>query len=334
VEGEEREDGIDFFMDMNRPKIIAVVGATASGKTSLGIELAKRFDGEVVSVDSRQVFKGMDVGTAKPKGEWLDGEIEKGGSIDQLFGARHRFLVEGVVHWGIDLVGPDEDFSAADFKKYAQGRIADITSRGKLPILAGGTGFWLKALIDNLDLASTPSDPKLRAELEAQTLGDLFHEYKQLDPEGAKIIDKENKRRVIRALEVTKLAGKPFSEIKTKGEPEYDVLQLGLEVPREVLYERIDDRVDEMIGMGLVNEVRALREEYGCEIPSMTGIGYRQVCEFLSGEVKLTEAIEEVKKDSRHYAKRQMTWFKRDERIVWVSSGEDVGGLVEKFLEK
>ncbi|MBI4256705.1 tRNA (adenosine(37)-N6)-dimethylallyltransferase MiaA [Candidatus Uhrbacteria bacterium] len=347
-----------------KPKVIAIVGPTASGKTRLGIEIAKRWNGEVISVDSRQVYRGMDIGTAKPEGTWVESEIEKDGSIKQLFGSRKTFLVDGVTHWGIDLVTPDEPFSAADFKAYATEKINEIFVRGRLPILVGGTGFWLKTIIDNLDLTSTPGDPALRAELESRTLGDLFHEYKQLDPEGAELIDKQNKRRVVRALEVTKLTGKPWSEQQTAGEQLYDVLQIGLLLPREELIERIDSRVEEMVARGLVDEVRRFKDTYGCECESMTGIGYRQVCAFLSDitslgavdisgtrseqlcpighncslasfadRTKLNAAIEDVKRDTRAYAKRQMTWFKRDSRIVWVNLGDSTENLIKRFLE-
>jgi tRNA dimethylallyltransferase len=253
-------------------------------------------------------------------------------NIGQLYSGGRPIFVESVAHWGIDLVEPDEPFSAADFKVYAMEKIEEIVSRGRVPILVGGTGFWLKVLIDNLDLTSSPGDPELRAQLELRTLGDLFHEFKQLDPEGAQLIDRQNKRRVVRALEVCKLSGKPWSDQQTVGEPLYDVLQIGLPIPREVLNERIDYRVEKMVARGLVDEVRRLKDQYGCDIESMTGIGYRQICRFLSGEQKLQDAIEEVKKDTRHYAKRQMTWFKRDERIHWIDPGEPMSKIVTSFL--
>ncbi len=160
----------------------------------------------------------------------------------------------------------------------------------------------------------------------------MYHEYKQLDPAGAEIIEKENKRKLVRALEVTKLTGKPFSDQQTKGEGKYDVLQIGIKVDREKLYERINDRVETMVAKGLVDEVRSLNDKYGCGIESMTGIGYRQVCEFLNGESSLKDAIEVIKRDSRHYAKRQMTWFKRDDSIKWIEDSSKVFGLVQKFL--
>ncbi|MDG1949978.1 MAG: tRNA (adenosine(37)-N6)-dimethylallyltransferase MiaA, partial [bacterium] len=317
-----------------KPKIIAVVGPTASGKTSLSIALAKQFNGEVISVDSRQIFAGMDIGTAKAEGEWTESDIEKGGSINQLFGARRQFVVEDVIHWGIDLVNPDVVYSVADFKAYAQAKIDDILQRGRLPILAGGTGFWLKAVIDDLDLSETPANVDLRAELETKTLGDLFARYKHLDPSGAQVIDRKNKRRLVRAIEVSEVTGVPFSEHRSTSNSPYDVLQIGLHVEREVLKERANARVDEMIGRGLVDEVRGLKQRYGCGIESMTGIGYRQICAFLDGETSLKSAIEDVKSDTRKYSKRQMTWFKRDERIEWIHEASDAFPLAQTFLTK
>ncbi len=314
-----------------KPKVIAIVGPTASGKSSLGILVAKEFNGEIISVDSRQVYKGMDVGTAKEDFDRIEDEIEKGGSVEQLFGSRRHFISEGVEHSGIDLINPDQNYSAAEFKEYAENKINEIIKRGKVPVLVGGTGFWLKAILENFDLANTPADSNLRAELESQKLGDLYHEYKQLDPVGADLIEKKNKRKLVRALEVTKLTGKPFSDQQTKGESKYDVLQIGIRVDREKLYDRINDRVDEMIAKGLVDEVRGLKEKYGCEVESMTGIGYRQICEFLNGEESLKDAIETIKRDTRHYAKRQMTWFKRDDSIKWIEDSSEVFDLVQKF---
>ena len=320
------------------PKLIAIVGPTASGKTALGIEVAKLVGGEVISVDSRMIYRGMNVGTAKPEEdhiEVVEDDEDKPfvpSSINILFGGGKDFLVEGIPHWGIDLVNPDEDYSVAQFKTYAEKKISEILKRGRVPILVGGTGMWLSAIVDNLDLSSTPSDEALRQELETRPISDLFAEYKRLDPVGAETIDRENKRRVLRALEVTKITGKPFSQLQTRGEPKYDVLQIGLNVDREVLNERINDRVDEMIGRELVTEVRRLKETYGCAIDAMTGIGYRQVCEFLDGRSSLKDAIEQIKIDSRHYAKRQMTWFKRDLRIHWIQKSGETHELVKDFL--
>jgi len=314
------------------PKLIAIVGPTASGKTGLGIEIAKKFGGEVVSVDSRQVYREMDIGTAKigkdeegPEGR----EVGKGLEGPEVLEGK---TVDGIPHWGIDLVDPNNDYSVADFKKYAEQKIEEIIQRKHIPILVGGTGLWVFALIDNFDLTNTPANFKLRVELELRSLDDLFAEYKQLDPEGAEVIDKDNKRRIVRALEVTKLSGKQFSKQQTKGESKYDVLQIGLQVDRQELNTRIDLRVDEMIASGLENEVRDLEQKYGCDIYSMSGIGYRQICSYFKGETSLDEAIEEIKKATRHYAKRQMTWFKRDSRIKWIQNFDESFPLISDFL--
>lgn len=287
-----------------KPKIIAIVGPTASGKTSLALELAARFDGELISVDSRQVYRGMDIGTAKSK----------------------------EAQWGIDLVNPNELFSAADYKAYASDKTNEILSRGRVPIFVGGTGLWLRAVIDDLDLTKTARDPGLRRELSARTLEDLLEEYEALDPVGAQTIDRKNKRRVMRALEVSKLTGQPWSAQQTVGDGKYDVLQIGLSVPREELKVRINKRVDAMVHSGLVEEVKRLRDRYGCAIESMTGIGYRQMCVYLAGQSTREEAVEEIKKATRAYAKRQMTWFKRDKKIHWVVDPFQAVALVETFI--
>jgi len=338
------------------PKLITIVGPTASGKTALGILIAKLIDGEVISADSRVVYKGMDIGTAKPEADSSSPSQGEGGggvlngaqvkpNILELFPGNKPIVVEGVPHWGIDLIHPNEEYSVADFKVYAEQKIKEILSRGHVPILVGGTGLWVSAVVDNLDLSSTPADESLRVKLESMSLGDLFHEYKQLDPSGAEVIDRENKRRLVRALEVTLLTGKPFSQLQTKGEPKYDVLQIGMSVDREELNERINDRVEEMIAKGLVSEVRVLKEMYGGEIDAMTGIGYRQIVDFLEsrpspltkgglrGVCTLQDAIKEIKKDTRHYAKRQMTWFKRDKRIQWITKSEQAMELATSFLK-
>lgn len=305
------------------PKVVAIVGPTASGKSSLAIELAKQFDGEVICVDSRTVYRGMNIGTAKPIGE------------KQMFGTWKigdaPTLVDGIPHWGLDLVEPDQDYSINDFKMYAEGKIREIVERGKLPILVGGTALWMLAITDNWSMPEVAPDPKLREELEERSAEELFTQFKALDPAGAEEIDRFNKRRLIRALEVCLKSGKPFSAMKSIGPAKFDVLKLGMDVDREALRERIDARVDAMIAGGLVDEVRKLKDQFGCDVPAMSGIGYRQVCFFLDGKANLAAAIDDIKSDTWLFAKRQMTWFKRDEAIHWIKTAAEAAALVIPF---
>lgn len=290
-------------------KILVIVGPTASGKTQLGIELAKRFHGEVICVDSRTVYRGMDIGTAKPGVGGLGLEV----------GMR---MAEAIPHWGIDLVEPDEEYSIAEFKAYAEKKIEEIAARGKLPILVGGTALWVDAIVDNLDLPSVPPNPSLRAELEALSLEDLQKKLLDLDPDGGSVVDMKNKRRVIRALEVLEATGKSAQVMRQKGEPKYEVLKIGLNVPREELEHRINARVDAMIDAGLAEEVERLRVRYGAYAPAMSGIGYRDT------------NPEQIKKETRQLARRQLTWFKRDSRIQWIKNLDEALTLISsaKFL--
>jgi tRNA dimethylallyltransferase len=241
-------------------------------------------------------------------------------------------LVDGIPHWGLDLIDPDEEYSISEFKRYADKKIADILKRGKLPVLVGGTGLWIRVVVDNLNLAETPPDAKLRFELEGRHLDDLFAEYKRLDPDGAEAIDRDNKQRVIRALEVTKKTGKPFSQAMSKGTPKYDVLQVGLHVPREQLMSRIDHRVDVMVAEGLIDEARGLFAKYGADAPGLSAIGYRELGYFFAGKANLAAAIEQIKKDTRSYAKRQETWFKKYGNVHFVKSNEEALRLAEDFV--
>ncbi len=312
-----------------KSKIIAVVGPTASGKTALGIELAKRFQGEIICVDSRTVYRGMDIGTAKSRGQW--GQMGQAG-IRSLFAGAKTLLVDGVPHWGIDLVDPDEEYNIALFKEYADEKIREIVSRGHVPILVGGTGLWLDSIVENREIPEVEPNASLRRELEEKTLEELFAEYEKLDPNGALVIDRFNPRRLMRAIEVCRVTGRPFSELRRKGEQMYDCLWLGMDVAREELNDRIDERVDAMIAEGLVDEVRKLKETYGCNEYAMTGIGYRQICWFLDGQQALKDSIEDIKADTRAYAKRQMTWFKRNETIQWIKNVNEAVAFVERFL--
>lgn len=317
-----------FWLTMQKSKILVLVGPTASGKTAIGIELARLFDGEVLCVDSRTIYKEMAIGTAKPQGE--KGQDEPL-SIQMLFSEK-PIIVEGIPHWGLDLVFPNESFTVANFKQYAEQKIEEILGRGKLPILVGGTGLYISAIIDNLSLTKVTANEELRKELEKLSDEDLLKRLEEKDPFAFETIDTTNRRRVLRALEIIETTGEPLEKSRTKGEERYDALMIGIDVDREILYERINERVDRMIASGLVDEVRQLKDRYGCEGNAMTGIGYRQICAFLNGKMRLREAIDLVKRDSRHYAKRQLTWFKRDARIYWVDSLQSAKQHVECWL--
>jgi len=301
-----------------KPKILTIVGPTASGKSSLAIGLAKKFRGEILSVDSRQIYKGMDIGTAKEPGVWDS--------------AREVWMAENIPHFGINIVKPDQPYSVADFQTYANQIIIEILSRGHLPILVGGTGLWLRAIAENYNLTASGPNQDLRESLQGKTAEELYAEYQKHDPEGAQKIDRSNPRRLLRALEVVLQTGTPFFSQQQKGESLHDVLQIGLCPDRAMLYKRINRRVDTMIKAGLVEEVQDLQKRYGCEIPSMSGIGYRQICRYLKGEMTLDQATEEIKKDTRHYAKRQWTWFKRDLGIHWVKTSKEAEDLVSLFF--
>ncbi len=293
-------------------KLIIVLGPTASGKTSLAIKLAKKFNGEVVSADSRQIYRGMDIGTAKPTD------------------------LEGVPHWMLDIKNPDQPYTVAEFKEDAVKIIKDIQKRGKLPILAGGTGLYIKAVVENLDIPKVKADPVLRKkiekDIEEKGLEFVFDQLIKLDPEAAYIIDPKNPRRVIRALEITLLTNKPFSKQRKQGNPLFDVLEIGISVPEEVLKQKINLRIDEMVKEGLVDEVKSLVNKYGSNQQAFDAIGYREIIEFLAKKITLSQAIDNMKLNTWHFAKRQITWFKKDPKIHWITNYNEAEKLVEKFL--
>lgn len=286
-------------------KIIAIAGPTASGKTALAIEIAKRFDGEVVSCDSMQIYKFMDVGTAKPD----------------------KDEIKAVKHHMIDIMHPSEKCSVADFVRLARGCIDDIIGRGKLPILAGGTGLYMDSVLENIVFDDFGSAPDFRAEMQklADTEGaEAVHcLLMEKDPEAAEKIHPNNVRRVIRALEVCHLTGKTFTQVnlESRREPLYDALILGIDTDREILYDRINMRVDKMMDNGLLEEVQTLKNMgIDCDTTAMQAIGYKEMLEFIEGRATVDEAVEKIKMESRRYAKRQMTWFRRNEKIQWISA--------------
>lgn len=305
------------------PKVIFVVGPTASGKTATGTFLAKKFNGEVVNADSRQVYKEMDVATAKPPRD--PGKQKKG-----------EYIFQEVVHHLLDFVKPSERFTLSDYKEKANLAIADILSRGKLPIVVGGTGLYIWSLVDNLDIPKVEPNKKLRNGFDNKTLDELVKLLNNIDPETAKTIDIKNRRRVLRALEVAISSGQSFVAQTTKSVPLYNVIQIGIKCEREKLYKQINNRIDSQMQMGLLEETKKLSLKYPWNLPSMSSIGYKQIGSYLRGEMSLEEAVEIFKRDTRRYAKRQETWFKRDDRIVWVPPEDFIGveKIVTNFLEK
>ena len=311
---------------MSLPQIICVVGPTASGKTAVGIALARAFDGEVVAADSRTIYRGLDIGTAKPEGERL-----LGGDFKQMAGEK-PLMVEGIPHWGIDIADPDQAFSVAEYQAYADRTIAGILKRGRVPILVGGTGLYIRAVVDRPNFTEVPPNESLRVELATLSNADLMTEIAERDPDTASTIDENNRRRLERAIEILRATGKTLAETQKFDAPKYEALQIGIDIDRDELYARIDQRVDAMIAGGLVDEVRELKQQYGDNATAMTGIGYRQVAEFLDGKTKLRDAVMRIKFDTHHYAKRQETWFKRDDRIVWVRDAKGAIDAAQKFL--
>ncbi len=282
--------------------VIAIVGPTAVGKTEVSLRLAERFAGEIVSVDSRLVYKGLDIGTAKPTPE-----------------ERAR-----VPHHLIDITTPDRPLSLAEFKRLASQAIEAILARGRVPFLVGGTGQYVWAILEGWQVPEVPPDNVLRARLEAIARSEgaaaLYRRLQALDPTAAAHIDPRNVRRVIRALEVIARTGRPFSAQRRKVPPPYDVLIIGLTRPRPELYARIDQRIEKMLAAGLVDEVRALLAAgYDERLPALTGIGYRQIIGYLRGDYSLEEALRRLRRDTRRYARQQYAWFRQDDpRIRWV----------------
>lgn len=284
--------------------LLVVVGPTAVGKTAVSVECCLRLNGEIVSADSMQVYRHMDVGTAKP-------------TADER---------RGVAHHCIDIVEPDEDYSVARFKDDAERAIADIDARGKLPVLCGGTGLYVKAVLYGLDLPIAAADWELRERLEAEAQrhgAEALHErLRQADPAAAERIHPNNVRRVVRALEVYIMTGKPLSHhhrLDRRSSEKYNVLAFGVNLPRSELYRRIDERVDGMMRRGLLDEVRWLLEHnYSENLIAMKGLGYRQLARCLRGEIDFDTAVYLVKRDTRHYARRQLTWFRAEPALRWL----------------
>lgn len=288
--------------------LIVLTGPTAVGKTALSVKLAKALDGEIISADSMQVYRGMDIGSAKIRQEEM----------------------EGIRHHLIDILNPDEEFNVVLFQKLAKEAIKDITGRGKIPILAGGTGFYIQAVLYDIDFTQTSEDSSYRNYLEklAESNGNeyLHDMLKKVDPKAAESIHANNVKRVIRALEFFEQTGEKISEHNEEqrtNESAYDSCYFVLTDDRARMYERIDRRVDMMLEEGLVEEVTRLKDQ-GCsrDLVSMQGLGYKEILAYMEGEHDLERAVYLIKRDTRHFAKRQLTWFKREKDVIWVDRRE------------
>ncbi|GAB7026297.1 tRNA (adenosine(37)-N6)-dimethylallyltransferase MiaA [Geotalea toluenoxydans] len=299
-------------------KLVSIVGPTASGKTELAVRLAERFDGEIVNADSMQVYRDMDIGTAKPSAD----------------------LSSRVPHHLMDIVTPDVNFSASDFRRHAVAAIADIHSRGKRVFIVGGTGLYIRALLQGL-VDSPSGDEQIRGELNelAKEIGNegLLQLLAEVDPITAERLHPNDRVRIIRALEVYRQTGRPMSQFRQEhgfAEQMYDCLMLGINVERQELYSRVEKRVDEMIASGLAVEVEELfRLGYARDLKAMRSIGYKEICSFLKGEISLDQAVQLIKRDTRRYAKRQMTWFNKEYGIKWVEYPAAFANICNHVIE-
>ncbi|MBI2476700.1 tRNA (adenosine(37)-N6)-dimethylallyltransferase MiaA [Candidatus Uhrbacteria bacterium] len=310
-------------MESSLPKLIAIVGPTASGKSALAVAIAQAWNGELVCADSRQLYRGMTIGTAKDDGVWVTTRNTR----------RVYVLTSGVTEHLVDVLDPQEEWSVAEYQKRAYKTIDDILARGRLPILVGGTGLYVQAVIDHLQFPDVAPNETLRERLQFKSLEELQRMYAACDPVGAASIDDGNKRRLIRAIEVCLVTKQPYSVLRRRGAPRYETLQLGIELYRESLYQRINDRVVKMVQGGLIEEVQTLMKTDGdVTRGALTGIGYREVIDYLQGETSVPQMIRDIQTNTRQLAKRQLTWFKRDARIAWVVSHEEAFRRVRAFL--
>ena len=304
-------------MKNDKPKVIVIVGPTASGKTATSIRVAKELNGEIISADSMQIYKDMNIGTAKPTFEEMD----------------------GIKHYLIDVVSPDEEFNVAKYKDMAETAIEEILAKEKVPIVVGGTGLYVNTLVDAIEFADIGEDIEYRNEMlkraKAEGAKVIHDELASIDKDAANSIDVNNVRRVIRALEIYKLTGKTKTELdmESRKEVKYDYKMYGVDWPRDVLYERIEKRVDIMLDDGLVDEVKSLMEKYEFSKTAIQGLGYKEVVEFLNGVISYDEMVQKLKMETRRYAKRQLTWFRRDKRICWCNVDEIAEKIIREFSE-
>lgn len=302
-----------------KPKVIVIVGPTASGKTALSIELAKKINGEIVSADSMQIYKDMDIGSAKP-------------TIEEM---------QNIKHYMIDVVEPTERFSVAEYKKQAEQAIDEIIKKGKIPIIVGGTGLYVNSLIYGIEYNDIKLDEKYRDELmefakTEEGLISLYNKAKEIDEEAIKKISSKDVKRIARILELYHSTGKTKTELEIesrKNEVKYDYRVFAINIERDILYKRINKRVDIMLEQGLIDEVKFLINKYQEFPTAMQAIGYKEFIDYLEGIVTKEEAVEKIKQESRRYAKRQITWFKKIENIKWIDGLNAIQNNVNIILE-
>ena len=302
-----------------KPKVIVIAGPTASGKTALSIELAKKIDGEIISSDSMQIYKDMDIGTAKVTKEEM----------------------QGIKHYLIDCVSPDERYSVSNFKKDSMEAIEQILSKGKVPIVAGGTGLYIDSLIYGIEYQDMEFDEAYRELLmkQAETeegLRKLYEEAKKIDEEAVKKISYNDKKRIIRILEIYHATGKNKTEqekLSRVNDVKYDFKVFAIDMDREKLYDRINRRVDIMLEQGLVEEVKKLKEKYNHFPTAMQGLGYKEVVEYLNEKCTYEEMVEKIKQETRRYAKRQLTWFRKNKQTIWLNAENGIQNNINIILE-
>ncbi len=303
---------------MQKHKVIVICGPTASGKTALSIELAKKINGEIVSCDSMQIYEDMDIGTAKP-------------TLEEM---------QGIKHYLIGYVSPEQRYSVADYKKDAKKAIKEIIKKGKMPIVVGGTGLYLDSLIYEIEYQDIEFDEDYRNQLEKEVeekgLEVLYERAKEIDAEAVKKISSTDKKRILRILEIYHVTGKTKTEQEIesrKKEVEYDYKVFALDWERQKLYERINKRVDVMLEQGLIGEVKQILKKYDTFPTAMQGLGYKEVVEYLKGNLTKEEMIEKIKMETRRYAKRQLTWFRKNKQTIWLNAEDGTEKNVDRICQ-
>ena len=301
------------------PKVIVIVGPTASGKTALSIELAKQINGEIVSCDSMQIYKDMDIGSAKPSKEEM----------------------QGIKHYMIDIASPEERFSVAEYKKQAEKAIEEILQKGKNPIIVGGTGLYANSLIYGIEYNEIKFDEEYRNKLEEiasseDGLKQLYDKATKIDSNAMKIISQNDKKRILRVLEIYHSTGKTKTELEIesrKNGVKYEYKVFAIDMPRDILYDRINKRVDIMLEAGLIKEVESLLKKYKVFPTAMQGLGYKEVVEYLEQKLTKEEMIDKIKQETRRYAKRQLTWFRKNKETIWLDGLNDIQNNINIIIQ-